>query len=124
MPDGRHETRDLPIRPIVIFAAVLAAAILAVAGISRLLYNGLASHSEKAAGEASPLARPALPPAPRLQTNPPADLATFRAKEDRELSTYGWIDRSNGVVRIPIERAKALVLERGLPARPLPKEIP
>jgi hypothetical protein len=29
--------------------------------------------------------------------------------------TYGWIDRNGGVVRLPIDRAMDLVLERGLP---------
>ena len=34
------------------------------------------------------------------------------------LSTYGWIDQGAGTVRMPIDRAKDLALERGLPARP------
>jgi hypothetical protein len=34
------------------------------------------------------------------------------------LEGYGWVDREAGVVRLPIERAMALVLERGLPTRP------
>ena len=31
------------------------------------------------------------------------------------LSTYGWTDKKAGVVRIPIDRAMELQLERGLP---------
>jgi hypothetical protein len=34
------------------------------------------------------------------------------------LEGYGWVDRQAGVVRLPIERAMELVLERGLPTRP------
>ncbi len=30
----------------------------------------------------------------------------------RELSTYGWVDRERGLVRIPLARAKQLYLER------------
>ncbi len=54
---------------------------------------------------------------PRLQIVPPEDLAKFRATEQNELDTYGWINRTAGVVRIPIARAMDLVLERGLPTR-------
>jgi hypothetical protein len=58
------------------------------------------------------------PPPPSLLVSEPIVLRAFRQQEDQTLSTYGWIDKSAGIVRLPIERAKALVLERGLPARP------
>jgi hypothetical protein len=54
---------------------------------------------------------------PHLQLAPPEDLKNFRAREETELNTYGWIDRRSGVVRIPVARAMDLVLERGLPTR-------
>jgi hypothetical protein len=54
---------------------------------------------------------------PHLQISPPEDLAAFRAREDAELNTYGWINRTAGVARIPIDRAMDLVLQRGLPER-------
>ena len=60
---------------------------------------------------------PAAPPSPRLQLAPPADLQTFRAREEAELNSYGWINRTAGVVRIPIDRAMELVLQEGLPVR-------
>ena len=53
--------------------------------------------------------------APHLQVDPHQDWVTLRAREDQELNTYGWIDRTAGVVRIPIERAMDLTLQRGLP---------
>ena len=61
--------------------------------------------------------RDRVPPEPRLQTNPREDLRTFRAKEDELLGSYGWVDKNAGVVRIPIEDAMRLTVERGLPAR-------
>lgn len=42
-------------------------------------------------------------PAQRLQT-----LEEMRAKEASALSSYGWIDQSAGVVRLPIDRAMQL----------------
>jgi hypothetical protein len=58
-----------------------------------------------------------LPPAPMLQVKPREELKELRAEEDRILSSYGWVDPANGIVRIPIDRAMKLVLERGLPVR-------
>lgn len=54
---------------------------------------------------------------PQLQIMPAMDLSNFRAREETELNSYGWIDRTAGVVRIPIGRAIDLLLERGLPTR-------
>ena len=43
--------------------------------------------------------------------------ADLRAHEDELLDTYGWVDKNAGVVRIPIDEAMKLTLQRGLPAR-------
>jgi len=59
----------------------------------------------------APAAEHAPPPEPRLQTAPADDLRNLRAAEQTRLTTYGWVDRKAGVVRIPIERAKELVAE-------------
>jgi hypothetical protein len=56
-------------------------------------------------------------PSPHLQVNPSEDLKTFRAGEQAELNSYGWVNRTEGVVRVPIERAIEMLLERGLPVR-------
>lgn len=62
-------------------------------------------------------AGPKRPPFPVLQVSPSADLNFFRKKEQAQLETYGWINRTSGIVRVPIERAMELVLNQGLPAR-------
>ncbi len=58
-----------------------------------------------------------LPPEPRLQTNPRQDLADLRAAEAAVLSGYGWVDRNNNIVRLPVTDAMRLTLQRGLPTR-------
>ena len=68
----------------------------------------------------APLAVPsgqAPVPEPRLLTDEPANLAAFRAREAEKVETYGWVDQPGGIARIPVERAKDLILERGLAAR-------
>jgi hypothetical protein len=54
-------------------------------------------------------------PQPRLQRVPAEELALLRAREEVELNNYGWVNKEAGVVRIPIERAMELLVERGLP---------
>lgn len=73
----------------------------------------------------APLAAPQgqAPPGPNLiailpgRHGEPAALKDFRAREEATLTTYGWADQNAGTVRIPIQRAKELLLERGLPTR-------
>ena len=71
----------------------------------------------------SPLARGRqLPDGPRLQVDPGLDWVIFNAKQDSILNSYGWISKEAGVVRVPIEKAMAVSLERGFPVRPARQE--
>lgn len=54
---------------------------------------------------------------PVLLVDEPMGLKQFRADQDERLRTYGWVNQGAEVVRLPIDRAKTLVLERGLPSR-------
>ena len=104
------------------------AGLLAAAVIVHLLVFVLFRYFESREGARVPVEYPLarsqedrLPPEPRLQTDPRQDLIELRAKEDEWLASYGWVDRNAGVVRIPIEVAMRLTLERGLPARQEPQ---
>jgi hypothetical protein len=83
-----------------------------------VLLGHFESRQQAIATPPSPLleGRP-LPPQPRLQVTPEIDLKTLRAKEDSLLNSYGWVSKEAGVVRIPVDRAMKLILERGFPAR-------
>jgi hypothetical protein len=55
-------------------------------------------------------------PTPRLQTDDGnQDVADLHAREDLLLENYSWVDRGQGKVRIPIERAMQLIAKNGLP---------
>lgn len=58
-------------------------------------------------------------PRPALLVAEPVALQEHREAEATSLSGYSWVNRDAGTVRIPIDRAKALVIERGLPTRPV-----
>ena len=51
--------------------------------------------------------------APRLQIDDAADLARFEQQARAQLDGYAWIDRERGIIRIPIERAIALIAAKG-----------
>lgn len=40
-----------------------------------------------------------------------AALAELRGKEKTTATTYGWVDKDAGVVRIPISQAKELIIQ-------------
>lgn len=46
------------------------------------------------------------------------DMAAYRKKVEAETTSYGWVaGKENHEARIPIERAKQLLLEKGLPEK-------
>lgn len=58
-------------------------------------------------------------PTPRLQTDDGnQEIADLHAKEDLLLTNYSWADKSQGKVRIPIDKAIELLAQRGLPVAP------
>jgi hypothetical protein len=103
------------------FALWLAVAMLTSAAVvyGAFWYFGSNEMARDAAVQQFPLAAGMEkdPPPPRLQTQPFKDINELRADEARRLETYGWVDQEGGIVRVPIERAMELVIERGLPAR-------
>ena len=115
-----HETSDAEVGPLLRFAVFLAVVVGVTAVVTIGFYNYLdarenaltARHYPRAAGRARP-----LPPAPRLQTYPFQDVKQFRSEERRLLDQYGWIDRTAGTVRIPVDRAIEVLAEKGLPHR-------
>ena len=115
-----HEHSDVNIRAILGFGAALVVVAAVIHLVIYVLFGYFTSRENAKVPAEYPLAVAAgdrVPPEPRLQTDPRQDLADLRAKEDELLGSYGWVDRNAGVVRIPIEAAMKLTLERGLPAR-------
>ncbi len=125
---GRHgggtEPTDVKLRPILVFTIGLVVAIVVVYLIVTAMFRIFATEAadrDTSAGVPLALQAPGtvehLPPEPRIQANPAADLKTLRQKEDALLGSYSWVDERAGIVRIPIEQAMKLVLEHGLPVR-------
>jgi hypothetical protein len=115
-----HEETDVNVRAILGFGLGL----LAVAVVIHLFVWMLFAYFSSRVGDRTrqyPLAagqETRLPPEPRLQANPRGELRDLRAAEDQLLTSYGWVDRDAGIIRIPIDVAMRLTVQRGLPTRP------
>ena len=116
-----HEVHDAEARPIVVAGLALGVGVVIVFGIVFLLFHYF---SPKSSPEGvNPMAGSAglNPAVPRIEEHPSETYQGLRAQEDRALGSYGWVDKKTGIVRVPIDRAMEITLQRGLPVR---KEAP
>ncbi len=132
-PETHHEHSDVPVRPLlvslVIFIVFAVVTHLALWFMYKALVKGERARMEapqtqviRPADASVPQNQPLLQPFPRAnippqRNTPVTDLADMRRTEDTALNTYGWVDKQNGVARIPIDVAKDLFVARsGAPA--------
>jgi hypothetical protein len=115
MKSEKHETRDADFRRITLSGLLVAGVTIAIMALLWPVYSHFGRRNPATPAD---FRQPAESTSPALQANPQEHLADFRASEDAELQSYGWVDRQRGIVRIPIEHAIDLISERGLPVRP------
>ena len=133
-PDVTHEESDVAVGPIARFVFGLFVFGVIVCLLMLLLFNFLERRAKEAELPSSPLARQGeerLPPDPRLQAapgfgvdldndqrveldlkEPQAEYKIVHRMWETELTTYGWVDQSAGTVRMPINDAMNLYLQR------------
>ena len=145
-----YERKDIGVGGVFAFLVGLAAILVICFFLVRGLYSVLESHFAGKQPPVSPLATNVpkdtrkLPPeyqsdaestdyekylrqnfpAPQLETNERTELNSVRLREENVLSTYDYVDKNAGTVRIPIDRAMDLLVQRGLPVRPQSGEAP
>lgn len=127
------ENRDLGGRGIIVFLVVL---MLSGLVICLMVWGYYGWQAKNRISEAPATGAPQLTltprqmvdptqrfPKPTLQPDEVADMNKFRVNEDVVLNSYGWVDKNNGIVHIPIEKAMQTVVQQGLPVRP-PQQLP
>jgi hypothetical protein len=112
-PETRFERRDLSAGGIISFLIGLA---LFGVLVYFVLKNPLVVEQKTQTREVAPQDTEKFPQ-PRLETSERTELNSFRRQEEDTLNTYGWVDQKAGAVRIPIDRAMQLIVQRGLPVR-------
>jgi len=111
-----HERTDADTRKVLMFGVGLAVIIVAACLAMWITFGYLNAHQPLTGPPPSPLASGRrLPPEPRLQVSETEDIGKTVAEEDKQLGSYGWIDKDGGVAHIPVDRAMDLILERGIP---------
>ena len=132
-PETRHEQSDVPVRPLWWALIIFIVFSILTWIVVTFFFKGLVRlERSQAAPPQSGIARPASADVPQNQPllqpfpkkdgagvemvptadTPVADLINLRAKEKQVLTSYGWVDRQQGTVRIPIDRAKEIVAAR------------
>lgn len=100
------ERRDAPLWLYAALAGGLAAFLIISAVALRFIYpSSVSGPSDAPRGQSAK---------PALQINAPADLAAHHTAEQQQLTSYGWVDRQTGVVRIPIDRAMQDIAVSGI----------
>ena len=127
--DLQPESSGIKPKPIIMFLVILTVSTILVFLIVQGLLYGLEKLNE--ANQVQPAtALPEgkvrrLPPEPRLQGLPGTDnslsalpleeMKGYRARTEKKATSYGWVVKDSGIAKIPLERAKAIIAERGLP---------
>jgi hypothetical protein len=126
--EAGHEKSDVSIGAILKFGIGLAVAAAVICAALWGLFELLEAREARRGAPLPPLAAAGLrrtPPEPRLEPDALRPRRRMLAEETAALTTYGWVDREAGIVRIPIERAMELLVERGLPpSKPLAASTP
>jgi hypothetical protein len=114
----RHELNTVSLRAIIVCGGALVALALVSLVLMWGIFDYFAARQARSAVPPAPLAGARqLPPEPRLQIQPAQDVQALREEERTILHSYGWVDATAGIVRIPIDRAIEVLAERGLPVR-------
>jgi hypothetical protein len=117
-PVQSYETQDANVRGVFGFLVVLSLVLVFTALLCWGLFNYFSAGQINRA-PASPFSGTRqLPVGPQLQVNPRQDWLRFRAEQEHALESYSWESRDDGTVRVPIERAMELLLQKGLPVAP------
>jgi hypothetical protein len=109
MVDPQHEPAAFASRRVLYVGAALLVSLSVIAGaILAVVRKPHSAQRNAAIAEAAPQ--------PPLQDDPVADLAAYHREKSAQLTSYAWIDRHQGTVRIPIDRAMDIVAQRRAPA--------
>lgn len=126
--ETKHETSDVNVKALLGFVVVFIIFAVVTHIVLYLMfryYKGL-FRGQSANAPLTAIQRPAgsdVPPEPRLQpfktgavppteNTPVIDMETMRRNEDAALNNAAWIDKAQGKVRLPIDVAKQLVVQR------------
>jgi hypothetical protein len=111
-----YETKDM-LGPALLWGSV-AMLILTLVGLGAgaLYLQGVKAMDKSGRDEVHPMAEYREgPKGPVLQSKTTTEIVAYRHRETRLLTSFGWIDPQQGVVRVPVSHAMKLALKDGFP---------
>ena len=130
-PETSHEKSDVNVRALLTFLAIFIVFAAVTHLVLWVMFRQFASMERHVTSTPlTKIARPAdasVPQTPRLQpfptkrtgvmmppntSTPVVDMEEMRATEEQQLNNPGWVDKQKGVVRLPINVAKQLAVQR------------
>lgn len=102
-----REATDVDVKRILVIAAVVAA-LLALFSLCVWYFQAALAPSQPAIG----ILPGPPPPYPQLQPQAYAGVEQYRTRAENRLQSYGWVDRQQGIVHIPIARAMDIISAR------------
>ena len=133
--ETHHEKSDVNVRALLWSVAIFIVFAFVTHGLLYLMFRYFAGIARGQTNEPmTSVMRPAgmsTPQTPRLQpfptrdhddsevapyrTTPVVDMDEMRARENEAQKNPAWIDKTKGQVRLPIDVAKRIIVQRGLP---------
>ena len=129
-PETHHERSDVNVRALLWFVAIFIVFAVFTHFLTWILFRHFAKEARRdVRPPLTAMQRPgdlSVPQGPRLQpfptegmpptrATPVKDMEEMQRSEEQALHNPGWIDQQKGIVRLPIDLAKQLALQRGLP---------
>ena len=113
-----YETHDANAGGVFKFLVALGSVLVVTGLVCWGLFRYFSAHDVNQSASDSPFADTRqLPLGPQLQVTPREDWLKYREQQEQSLETYGWENRGSGIVRVPIERAMELLVQKGLPVQ-------
>jgi hypothetical protein len=114
-----HERSDAQIRPLALFLTGLVGSVIAVGLVVWLLFDVFLATINTQASDSRPSPVPHRDTDhPVLQVVPSHNMQAFREHQERLLNSTEWINREQGIARIPVDAAMKQVASSGLPTWP------
>ncbi len=121
-PNPDYKDRDILLKPILIFLLGLTALTVVILFLLAGFFRFMDREADRRDVPESPLAAErVLPPEPRLEVEEKQALEEYMSDMREILDNYEFRDPDAGKVRIPVDQAIDILVDRGLPVRDEPE---
>ena len=113
-----YESRDA-LGPAILWGSIAMLVVTLVGlGAGALYLRGVEALDDSGRDQVHPMAEfREGPTGPVLQSRTATEIDAHRRRESEQLTSFGWLDPQQGIVRVPVSHAMKLALRDGFPVR-------